>query len=66
LLAADRIKKVTDVFWLEEFGMPESLWVFEVENFGPLTVTIDTHGGNLTAESNKKIEKNKKKILLEL
>ena len=66
LLAAERIKKVKDVFWLEELGMPESLWVFEVEEFGPLTVTIDTHGGNLTDESKKKIEENKNKILQEL
>jgi len=66
LLAADRIKKVKDVFWYEELGMPESLWVFEVEEFGPLTVTIDTYGGNLTAESIKNIEANKEKILQEL
>ncbi|MHA1801400.1 MAG: FumA C-terminus/TtdB family hydratase beta subunit, partial [Candidatus Heimdallarchaeaceae archaeon] len=66
LLAADRIKKVKDVFWYEELGMPESLWVYEVEEFGPLTITIDTHGGNLTDESKKKIEENKNKILQEL
>jgi tartrate/fumarate subfamily iron-sulfur-dependent hydro-lyase beta chain len=50
VLAADAIKKVTDVFWLEELGMPEALWVFEVEDFGPLTVTIDAHGNNLTED----------------
>ena len=66
LLAADRIKKVRDVFWYEELGMPESLWIYEVEDFGPLTITIDTHGGNLTDESKKKIEENKNKILQEL
>ncbi len=66
LLAADRIKKVKDVFWYEELGMPESLWVYEVDEFGPLTVTIDSHGGNLTAESIKNIEANKEKILQEL
>ncbi|MHA1667334.1 MAG: FumA C-terminus/TtdB family hydratase beta subunit [Candidatus Heimdallarchaeaceae archaeon] len=66
LLAADRIKKVKDVFWLEELGMPECLWVYEVENFGPLTVTIDTHGGNLTKESIENIDKNKEKIIQEL
>ena len=66
LLAADRIKKVKDVFWLEELGMPECLWVYEVEKFGPLTVTIDTHGGNLTEESKKNIQANKEKILEEL
>lgn len=66
LLAADRITKVIDVFWLEELGMPECLWLFEVENFGPLTVTIDTHGGNLTEQIKRKIEQNKDKILQNL
>jgi len=54
VLAAQAIKKVRDVFWLEELGMPECLWVFEVERFGPLTVTIDTHGNNLMEEVKKK------------
>ncbi|MHA1203153.1 MAG: FumA C-terminus/TtdB family hydratase beta subunit, partial [Candidatus Heimdallarchaeaceae archaeon] len=63
LLAADRIKKVKDVFWYEELGMPECLWHFEVESFGPLTVTIDSHGGNLTEQSIRNIEEKKDKIL---
>ena len=50
VLAANAIKKVKNVYWLEELGMPEALWVFEVEDFGPLTVTIDAHGRNLTEE----------------
>ena len=48
LVAAQAVKKVENVFWLEELGMPEALWVFEVERFGPLVVTIDTEGNNLT------------------
>jgi tartrate/fumarate subfamily iron-sulfur-dependent hydro-lyase beta chain len=63
LLAADRIKLVKDVYWLEELGMPECLWVYEVEEFGPLTVTIDTHGSNLTQKRKESIEENKQKIL---
>ena len=66
LLAADRITEVKDVFWLEELGMPECLWVYEVDKFGPLTVTIDSHGGNLTEESKKNIEAKKVEILKEL
>jgi tartrate/fumarate subfamily iron-sulfur-dependent hydro-lyase beta chain len=66
LLAADRIKEVKNVFWLEELGMPECLWVYGVEEFGPLTITIDTHGGNLTMEIKKTIEANKQKIMEEL
>ena len=50
VLAANAVKRVRDVFWLEELGMPEALWILEVENFGPLTVTIDAHGRNLTEE----------------
>ena len=57
VLAADAIKRIKDVFWLEELGMPEALWVMEVENFGPLTVTIDSHGRNLTEEVKEEAKK---------
>lgn len=50
VLAAETIKKVKDVYWLDMLGMPEALWVFDVENFGPLTVTIDSYGNNLTED----------------
>ena len=26
---------------------PESLWQFRIKNFGPLLVTMDSHGGSL-------------------
>ena len=47
ILAADRIKRVKEVHWLELLGMPECLWVLEVEEFGPLLVAIDAEGNNL-------------------
>jgi len=37
VLAASKIKRVKAVYWLE-LGIPEALWVLEVENFGPLIV----------------------------
>jgi len=46
-LAADKIKKVKDVFWLEELGMAEAIWIFEVEKFGPLVISMDSHGNSL-------------------
>ena len=49
ILAAKAIKKVRDVKWLD-LGIPEALWVFEVENFGPLLVVIDSTGRNLIEE----------------
>jgi tartrate dehydratase beta subunit/fumarate hydratase class I family protein len=51
---------------LEELGMPECLWVYDVKNFGPMIITIDTHGGNLTAKIAEKISKNKQKILAQM
>jgi len=46
-LAADQIKKVVDVIWLEELGMAEAVWIFEVEDFGPLVVGMDSKGNSL-------------------
>lgn len=49
LIAARGVKKVVGVYWFE-LGMPEALWVLEAENFGPLTVAIDSHGNSLYKE----------------
>jgi len=35
VLAAQAIKRARKVHWLEELGIPETIWVFEVEKFGP-------------------------------
>jgi len=46
---AQAVKKVERVFMLEEFGVPEALWVIQVEKF-PVMVTMDAHGGSLHTE----------------
>lgn len=51
-LAADQITKIIDVFWLEELGMAEAVWVFEVKKFGPLVVCIDSKGDSLFKRKN--------------
>ena len=66
LLAARGIKKVRDVFWLEELGMPECLWVYDVEDFGPMIVTIDTHGNNMTKNVKDGVTERMEKILSEM
>jgi len=66
LLAARGIKEVEDVFWLDELGMPECLWVYKVEKFGPMIVTIDTHGANLTADVGAKVNANRDRIMEEM
>ncbi len=45
-LLARSITKVERVFMLDEFGVPEALWVLRIEGF-PAIVTIDSRGGNL-------------------
>jgi fumarate hydratase class I len=46
---AECIKKVRNVYMMDEFGAPEAIWEFEVENF-PVVVTMDSHGGSLHKE----------------
>jgi len=43
---AKAIPRVERVFMLEEFGVPEALWVIHVERF-PVVVSMDSHGGSL-------------------
>lgn len=65
VLAAKAIKKVKAVEWLE-LGMPEALWILEVENFGPITVAIDSHGNNLFQTVQTKVDSNLQKIYKKL
>lgn len=61
VLAAKAIKNVKTVEWFD-LGMPEALWILEVEDFGPLAVAIDSHGNNLFEDVRKKVEENRPKI----
>jgi len=57
---AQTVRRVLGVYKLE-FGVPEAMWVIEVENF-PVVVTMDAHGNSLHAE----IEQKSKVVLDEL
>ena len=63
VLAASRVEKIERVEWLD-LGMPEALWVTRVKNFGPLIISIDTHGNNLFDE-NKAVYNEKKGPIVE-
>jgi len=43
---ADAVKTVENVYMLKEFGVPEAMWVINVEDL-PLVVTMDSHGRSL-------------------
>ena len=55
-LAARAVERVDDVFWLEELGMPEAVWLLSVRRFGPLLVAIDSVGGNLYRDAAARAE----------
>lgn len=63
VLAANEVEEIERVEW-EDLGMPESLWVCRVKNFGPLIISIDTKGNNLF-EANKVIFNEKKAAVVE-
>lgn len=48
------IVRITNVNWID-LGVPEAVWELEVKDFGPLFVTMDSHGGNLYEQVRKKI-----------
>ncbi len=61
-LAAKAIKKVDNVYFLKELGIPEAAWILDVVNFGPLIVTMDANGNSLYADFEKKLSKKIKRI----
>ncbi len=61
VVAAVCVEEIEDAQW-RDLGMPETLWVCRVKEFGPLIVSIDTHGNNLF-EQNKVIFNQRKDIV---
>ncbi|VDZ68186.1 L(+)-tartrate dehydratase subunit beta (plasmid) [Klebsiella aerogenes] len=61
MVAAVCVEEIEDAQW-RDLGMPETLWVCRVKEFGPLIVSIDTHGNNLF-EQNKVIFNQRKEIV---
>ena len=59
---ARAIPRVEQVFMLEEFGVPEAMWVIEVERF-PVMVTMDSHGGSLHEEVKERSQAKLRELL---
>jgi L(+)-tartrate dehydratase beta subunit len=49
------IRAVKDVFWKEELGLAQAMWVLQVENFGPFLVECDINGNSLFAQANAEV-----------
>ena len=58
----DHISRVCDVHMLQEFGVAEAFWVFEVKDF-PVLITMDAHLKSLHEDVFDEANKNFKRLL---
>lgn len=56
------IKGVRDVFWMDELGIAQAMWLFEVENFGPFIVDSDLAGNSLFAQHGEQVNERLDKL----
>lgn len=49
------VRCVRDLFWRDELGLAQAIWVMEVENFGPFIVESDAAGNSLFERENAKM-----------
>ena len=59
---ARSVVEVLDVHKLEEFGVPEAMWVIRVENF-PVVVTMDSHGKSIHDDVAKQSRENYERLV---
>lgn len=52
------VRNVDAVFWQNELGLPEAMWVIDVDNFGPFIVDGDTTGASLAEQNLAAVNKN--------
>lgn len=56
------IKSVKSVYWREELGLAQAMWVIEAERMGPFIVESDLQGNSLFERENAKISANLAKV----
>lgn len=61
-----QVKKVHNVYFLDELGKTECTWIYEVEKFGPFFVAMDSTGRNyfeeLSDEANARMPEIEKEL----
>lgn len=62
VLAATQVEEIERAEW-QDLGMPETLWVNRVKEFGPLIISIDTKGRNLIEQNKAEFNVKKGPIL---
>jgi len=59
-LYSTMVKEIIDVIWTGR--MPESIYIFRVEEYGPLIVGMDTYGNNIYSEVERNAAERQKDI----
>lgn len=62
VLAATQVEEIEGAEW-QDLGMPETLWINRVKEFGPLIISIDTKGNNLIQQNKVEFNEKKKPVL---
>lgn len=65
VVAATKVEKIEGAEW-KDLGMPETLWINKVKEFGPLIISIDTKGNNLFEINKKKFNEKKEQVLTKI
>lgn len=65
VIAATTVEEIEEAHW-RDLGMPETLWVCRVKEFGPLIVSIDAEGNNIFEENKVIFNERKEKALEDL
>lgn len=65
VVAATCVEEIEDAQWMD-LGMPETLWVSRVKEFGPLIVSIDAEGNNIFEQNKVKFNERKEEALKDL
>ena len=60
-----KVKKVIEGHWLD-LGLPEALWIFDAEEFGPFIVETDTKGNSLYKQGDETFKAGARSVLDEL
>jgi L(+)-tartrate dehydratase beta subunit len=63
--AAVQVEEIEQAEW-RDLGMPETLWVCRIREFGPLVVSIDTYGNNLFEQNKVVFNQRKEEVYGEI
>ncbi|HET9147452.1 MAG TPA: L(+)-tartrate dehydratase subunit beta [Acetobacteraceae bacterium] len=61
VLAATKVERIEGAEW-RDLGMPETMWINKVNEFGPLIISIDTRGNNLFEQNKARFNERRKPI----